>query len=145
MERARSRASLRSWGWAYFKQAEETGSFAWNGKHPGMLSKRRESYHSAYAQALASIAVFDCQDITAQNHRHSVKWITMPRHSFAGSETQTAHHSRSVVKDNFICHISTHRFLVNRQVKEQQQRQSAEYATHGVQRAPESQQTLRFG
>lgn len=37
------------------------------------------------ALAPASVAVLNGEEIASQNHCHSLEWIAMPRHGFAGS------------------------------------------------------------
>src|SRR5215469_18732109 len=36
-----------------------------------------------------------------------MEWVTMPRHRLAGSETQTAHHRGSSMKQDFVLHSAT--------------------------------------
>jgi len=54
--------------------------------------------------ALAAVAIFNREEIATQNHSDPVKRIAMPRHCLAGSKAQAAHHSCSVVYDDFVRH-----------------------------------------
>jgi hypothetical protein len=55
------------------------------------------SWRDLNALALASVPVLNAEEIACQNDCHSLKWIVMPSHGFAGSKTETAHHCRSIV------------------------------------------------
>jgi hypothetical protein len=55
-------------------------------------------------QALASVTVFNREEIASQDYSDSMERIAMPRHSFAGSKTQSANHRGSVMKEDFVSH-----------------------------------------
>jgi hypothetical protein len=54
--------------------------------------------------ALSPTPVFDQEHIPAQHDCYPMKWIAMPRHSLAGSKTQTTHHGVPVLKEDFVNH-----------------------------------------
>jgi hypothetical protein len=56
------------------------------------------------AMALSSIAVLDQKHIPAQHDRYPMKRIAMPRHGFAGCETETTNHGGSMMKEDFVRH-----------------------------------------
>jgi hypothetical protein len=54
--------------------------------------------------ALATISVFDGECIASEDHRHPMKWITVPRHRLAGREAQPTDERCSTLEESFLCH-----------------------------------------
>ena len=50
------------------------------------------------------VAVFDCQRIASENHRHAVKRIAMPRHGLPRRETETANENCSMLVQRLLDH-----------------------------------------
>ena len=53
------------------------------------------------------VAVLDRESIATQDHRYSMKWVTVPVHRLAGREPQPADANRSTLEEFLLRHLIT--------------------------------------
>jgi hypothetical protein len=56
------------------------------------------------SMALTTNAVFDREGIATQDHRYPMKWVAVPRHGLAGTETQPTHQRCSPPEEFLLSH-----------------------------------------